>query len=286
MSSSWTIGARPRRALLALVLLTGAVLAAALPSAGRATSLPTLDVALGKGTIAVSGSTASGAVNVVVTSAKGLKEPAAILYRLRPETTLAEVEALLAKKSGGEPNNAEQLGNIVFDGEGIPGGTSEAETVLAPGKYVALLAEGEGGPKAKAPFTVTAAPSPAALPAAEAVERTIEFGFKGPTTLHDGEVVRFENEGFLVHMDIGFPVKSHKAALLAAHDLLVGKEKALEKLIAGPPIGFYGPIGHEGFMQETISAKPGWYVQACFMDTQDHRSHTSLGMERVIHIVK
>jgi hypothetical protein len=27
-------------------------------------------------------------------------------------------------------------------------------------------------------------------------------------------------------------------------------------------------------------------VQACFMDTQDGRSHTLLGMERIIQIVK
>jgi hypothetical protein len=30
----------------------------------------------------------------------------------------------------------------------------------------------------------------------------------------------------------------------------------------------------------------GVMVLACFMDTQDHREHTLLGMERVIHIVK
>jgi hypothetical protein len=54
--------------------------------------------------------------------------------------------------------------------------------------------------------------------------------------LHDGELVRFENEGFLV--------------------------------------------------QETITAKPGIYVEVCFMDVQDARSHSQLGMERIIKIVK
>ena len=43
---------------------------------------------------------------------------------------------------------------------------------------------------------------------------------------------------------------------------------------------------HEAFQQETISAKPGWYVQACFMETQDGRSHTLLGMERIFKITK
>jgi len=268
-------------------LAAGALVAAlaAAPGAGAANP-PTLNVSIGKGTIAVSGSTTSGAVNVVVTAAKGVKEPAALLFKLAPGATIAEVDALLASKKSGDPNNATPLGSIVFDGEGVPGGTSEAQTLLTPGTWVALDAEGEGPPKAKAVFTVTAAPAPAALAAPAAVERTIDFGFKGPATLHDGEVVRFENEGWLVHMDVAFPVRSHKAALTAAHDLLIGREKPLQKLIAGPPVGFYGPLSHGGMMQETISAKPGWYVQVCFMDTQDGRSHNLLGMERAIHILK
>jgi hypothetical protein len=38
--------------------------------------------------------------------------------------------------------------------------------------------------------------------------------------------------------------------------------------------------------QEVITAKPGVYVIACFMDTQDGREHTQLGMERMIKVVK
>ena len=38
--------------------------------------------------------------------------------------------------------------------------------------------------------------------------------------------------------------------------------------------------------QQVLNAKPGYYVQACFMDTQDGREHTQLGMERVIRIAK
>ena len=51
-------------------------------------------------------------------------------------------------------------------------------------------------------------------------------------------------------------------------------------------MGFYGPISHGAFMQETITAKPGIYVQVCFMETQDGRDHTLLGMERIIKITK
>ncbi len=87
-------------------------------------------------------------------------------------------------------------------------------------------------------------------------------------------------------MDVAAPVKNMKAAKQAVEDLLSGKEKALEKLISGPPAGFAGPLSHEAFQQETITAKPGIYVEVCFMDTQDGRSHSLLGMERIIKIIK
>ena len=82
------------------------------------------------------------------------------------------------------------------------------------------------------------------------------------------------------------PVKSEKVAKQLIKLLLAGNEKQAEKLIAGAPVGFAGPLSSGAYQQETITAKPGVYVEACFMDTQDGRSHTRLGMERIIHIVK
>jgi hypothetical protein len=124
------------------------------------------------------------------------------------------------------------------------------------------------------------------LPAPQATVRSIDFAFRGPSMLHDGELVRFENEGFLVHMDLAFPVKNHATAKLLIKALLAGKQKQVEKLAAGEPVNFAGPLSTGAFQQETITAKPGWYVQACFMETQDGRDHTMLGMERAIQIVK
>jgi hypothetical protein len=87
-------------------------------------------------------------------------------------------------------------------------------------------------------------------------------------------------------VDIAFPAKSKSAAKTAAHELLEGNQRGLGKLIAGPPVGLQGPVSHGAFQQERISAKPGWYVQACFMITQEGTPHTVLGMERVLRIVK
>ena len=98
--------------------------------------------------------------------------------------------------------------------------------------------------------------------------------------------MRFENEGYLVHMDIAFPVKSKSAAEQVANGLLTGNEKGLNKLVTGAPFSFAGPLSHGAYQQETITAKPGWYVQACFMETQEGVPHTRLGMERIFKITK
>ena len=284
----WTRLPSPRRALLGACLATVSLPAvAAAPAASGAATLPTLNVSITKGAITASGSTVSGAVNIVTTAAKGLKEPAAILFALKPGVSVAEFEAFAKTKKFSDPNNAGKLGSIVFDDEGVPGGTTEAQTVLAPGTYILLNAEGEHPTNPPhSTLAITAAPAPAALPAAQAVEKTIEFGFRGPTTLKAGELVRFENEGFLVHMNVAFPVKSKRAALQAVGLMKKGQEKKVFKLLSGQPFSFYGPLSSGSFQQETITEKPGWYVQVCFMATQDGRVHTLLGMERAFHIVK
>ncbi len=270
--------------LLAGAALLIAMLAQAI-SAPAAPSLPTLGVKLSATAITVTGTPVSGAVNVAV-SGSGVKEASAVLFLLKPGVNIAEVESFLATKRAGEADAAGKYGSLVFDQEAPASGSNEAQTYLQPGQYLALELAGEGGPKVHTAFTVTASSAPASLPAPQATERSIEFAFRGPSTLHDGELVRFENEGFLVHMDFAFPVKSQAVARKAVKLLLAGKEKGLEKLIAGPPVSFAGPLSTGAYQQETITAKPGIYVQVCFMDTQDGRSHTQLGMERIVRIAK
>lgn len=60
----------------------------------------------------------------------------------------------------------------------------------------------------------------------------------------------------------------------------------MSKLVAGPPVTFLETVSPGGFQQETVTAKPGRYVEACLIDTQDGREHTRLGIERVLHVVK
>jgi hypothetical protein len=255
---------------------TGAAQAAALPTVTLAQTGPT--------TGTVTGPLQSGAVNIVASSTT--KEANAILFQVKPGSSAAEVIKYVNTHKIKDPNEVAKFGSIAFDVEANPGAKTEAQMLLVPGEYVFLGGATNGEPKPMSTFTVSASPAPVALPTPQATEKTIEFGFRGPTTLHDGELVRFENEGFLVHMDFAVPVKSARAAKQLIVSLKAGREKGLEKLFAGPPAAFAGPLSSGAFQQETITAKPGLYVQLCFMETQDGRSHTRLGMERMIKIVK
>ncbi len=282
---------RTRRTARRTVLLAGASIAVVAGTIGgasaQAATLPTISATVSPTTIAVSGALQSGAVNIASTATGG-KEPDVVFIRLNPGVSVNDVFAFLAtNKASKDPNTITKFGSIVFDTEAGRGKPTEAQTILAAGQYIALNAEGEQSAKwARASFAVAASPAPAALPAAQATEKTIEYGFRGPSVLHVGEVVRFENEGYLVHMDLALGVKSKNAALKVVKGLLTGHEKGLEKLASGPPASFAGPLSGEAFQQEVITAKPGWYVQVCFMPTQDGRPHTLLGMERVIKITK
>jgi hypothetical protein len=257
-------------------------------SAQAASTLPTLTVTVSNSSIAVGGALQSGAVNVAMSAAAGSKEPSPTLFLLKPGVTVAEVDAYLKTNAAPkDPNTASKYGSIVFDAEASPGKTAEAQTYLQPGTYVALNGAGENSAKwPTTSFTVTAAASPTSLPAPAATEQSIDFAFRGPNTLHDGQLVRFENAGYVVHMDFAIPVKNETGAKKLVKALKAGSEKGLEKLFAGAPVNFAGPLSTGASQQETISAKPGIYVQVCFMATQDGRAHTLLGMERIIKIAK
>jgi hypothetical protein len=290
MTTRFSPLASSRRRMIASALIAAgvaALLAMSTTGARAASTLPTITATVSPTSITVSGALQAGAVNIASTATSG-KEPAVVLVQLKPGVSPAELYAFLdSNRVTNEANLVDKYGSIVFDQEATKGKPTEAQTILAPGQYVALNGEGEKSTKwPRTSFTVAASPAPAALPAAQATVKTIDFGFKGPSVLKVGELVRFENEGFLVHMDIAFPAKSRKAAKQIVKGLSTGHEKGLEKLIAGQPFSFAGPMSSGAFQQATITAKPGWYVQACFMTTQDGRPHTIIGMERIIKIVK
>jgi hypothetical protein len=250
-------------------------------TAVAATALPTISLALDGTSVTIGGTLASGAVNVVSTVTKEAQgEPT--LLRLNPGATVVQAMAAVNAHHG-DLNYLDPYGAIVFDAA-APKGSSSVQTLLQPGNYVALDIAGNGA----APhtlFTITAAAQPASLPAAQARVSTIDFGFRGPKTLKDGELVRFVNDGFLVHMIDWIRVKDVATARRLSALLQAGKDNQAGRLATGFGM-FAGPLSRGGRQQLVVHAKPGVYVLACFMTTQDGREHTQLGMERTIRIVK
>ena len=263
-----------------LVFVTSIVVACVVgvTVASAAPTLPTLNVVVtGKTGIGVSGSKVSGAVNVKSTfSGKGSGGYG--LVRLHQGVSFQEALGAVNSHQG-NPDALTPFASIVVSAD-APG---TIQTVLTPGNYVALNLTGNGPSSDVAHFTVTQSSSPASLPAAAATETSIEFGFKGPKVLHKGTIVRAENPGYLVHMDtlIGARNKAGAEQIMAL--LKAGKDNQAHKLVTGS-VDLQDPASPGAMQQEVLNAKPGYYVQACFMDTQDGREHTVLGMERVIQI--
>jgi hypothetical protein len=97
--------------------------------------------------------------------------------------------------------------------------------------------------------------------------------------------VRFQNNGFLVHPIQGIGVKNAKAARRLTALLRAANDKAAPKLGISFP-EFAGPLSPGGVQQELINERPGIYVLACILRTQDGREQTQLSMERTIQIVR
>ena len=256
--------------------------------ASGAGSLPTLNIALnGKTGVTVSGSTVSGAVNIVAThTGAGASNASFQLVRLNPNSNVPPSTAIQQAFAAvgahhGDENALTPLGDLALVSANAPG---TVQTVLTPGTWVALNTTSMGKP-AFAVFTVSASSSPAALPAAAGTQSAIDFGFKGPTVLKKGTMVRAKNEGFLVHMTFLLGVKSKSAGQkLIAVLRRGGSRKAQRPFSNGQFVSLMNPASPGALQQGVLNAKPGYYVEACFMNAQTGQEHTELGMERLVQV--
>jgi len=268
----------------ASAVAAGSVLALGGGVAGASSStLPTIKVALDGKAVTVGGQTVSGAVNISTTVTKEAMGTT-VLVRLNPGVTVAQAFAAV-KSHHGDLNVLDGLATVVFDQDANRGATTIGQTVLEPGDYVALDGSHSGNPPFTT-FTVTPSSAPAALPPANTTVTTIEFAFRGPTTLRVGELVRAVNDGYLVHMDDAFGVKSEAVGRKVIALLLAGKDNQAMKLANNNVFSLGEPLSSGSEQQAVLKTRPGWYVEACFMDTQDGREHTQLGMERLLKVVK
>lgn len=268
-------GAAAVAAALTVTLAAGSALGS--PSRPQS-ALPVLTITMTGKTIKVSGAMTSGAVEVV-SKVSGEPQGDPTLVRLDPGVTPSEV----LKAASGDPNNIALIASVVFSPQ-ADRGTSTAQAYLQPGNYVAADIASSGTPPVTT-FTISKASTPASLPKPGATMSAIEFGFRGPGTLRDGELVRFGNDGYLVHMMVGIRARTKADAYQIARLLKQGREGKAQQL-ATAEYSFFNLLTHDQYEQQVVTNQPGYWVLACFMQTQDGRDHTQLGMERVIHIVK
>jgi len=280
-----------RLASLTAVTGTVGVLSALLLAggAGAATTsaLPTLTLSLtGPKAVSVSASTVpSGAVKVVMTFKgklpRGAQGPSGGIVRLNPGVTIAQAAGAVNAHHG-DLNALTPFGTLLVDAT-APG---TVQTVLRPGNYVALNDTSQNGTPGFAPFTVTRSAAPARLPSAAATETAIDFGFRGPRVLHDGTIVRVRNGGFLVHMIVMIGVRDARTGRRVEALLRAGKDRRAQRLSNRRFVSLLLPASPGALQQQVLHARPGHYVEVCFMDTQDGREHTRLGMERLVRVVR
>ncbi|MGA2011443.1 MAG: hypothetical protein ABSH51_13075 [Solirubrobacteraceae bacterium] len=276
-----------KRSVLARAAVSAAVVASSLllmtATSVAASTLPTLTLGVTKNAVTVGGSEVSGAVDVV-TTVTGEASDAPALILLNPGVTAAQLGHVVSSFTKNTPFDAiDPYATIVFDGFTAQGTPTTDQVVLPAGNYVAVN-NGNGF----TPFTVSPSATPASLPAPAATVSAIDFAFRGAATLHDGELVRFENDGWLIHMiayrqakSMADAVKAEK--LLLAGDVGHGQANKYATKVQGQ---FAGPLSHGAMQQETITQPPGVYVIYCAMNAEDGRDHFQLGMYRTITIVK
>lgn len=279
------------RVMAVAVTLAGGLIVGIGGAGAAGSALPVIHVKLTGKAITVGGALSSGAVDVQTQTSgepksnMGQGSPTFVL--LNPGVTDSQLAAGLSHLK--DPNDvaALGLGRIVFGQDTAPG-TNDTETVLAAGKYLAVDANSNAsaGKFPMTTFTVTKSGSPAALPSAAATQTAIDFAFRGSTTLKSGTLVRAVNSGYLVHMILLAGVKSKADGSKAIALLKAGKDNQAGKYMSNQFASLAGALGHGAVQQTMLKVKPGYYVEVCFMDTQDHREHTRLGMERLVHVVK
>lgn len=251
-----------------------------------ATSLPVITLAMDGKSVTVGGTLVSGAVDIRST-VTGEEDGSPALFHLNPGVTVQQVFAAVG--SSNDPNATQPYGSIVFSGD-APKGTTDLQTTLSPGNYAALdfgqmnNNNNNSGPPPFATFTVAQATNPASLPTPAATVTAVDFRFKGASTLKNGEIVSTVNKGYLVHMVDAIRVKDVSQANKLMALLRAGKDNQAQKLATGFT-ELAGTVSKGAVVQQTLHAKPGVYVLACFMDTQDGREHTQLGMLRMIKVV-
>ncbi|MGH2447828.1 MAG: hypothetical protein ACRDFS_04415, partial [Chloroflexota bacterium] len=220
------------RALTAAILAAAFVVPTLSHAATQSAGLGTVYIHVTPSSIGVVGSLTSGAVNVRIRTT-GTKDAAVLLIRLNPGVTPAKIQAFTRSKASNDLNNVtEVMGALVMDSD-APRGITALQVVLQPGLYAALNISNHNGQGPHTLFSVARSPQPAALPPRQATVHAIDFGFRGAGILHNGSVVRYYNNGHVVHMFIAIRAASLQGARQIVTLLKEGRDRKALPLATG-----------------------------------------------------
>jgi hypothetical protein len=251
---------------------------AVLAAVGTAqTSVPTIAVSVGKSTItaAPAGPVASGPTRLTFTR-NGKGDIDAFLVSLRAGVTVDELRASLAKES-------EEALSLIFLEASVSlsdQARSRAVTVTLRPNVAYVLVSSGGRSFGLTTLTTAGADSGAKAPAPDARIRMVDYGFRGPQTLPRQGVIRVENRGLATHFALAFPLRPSAQAKRVKRALRAGSEKAIGRLVAGPPVTVQNLLSPGSANDDEVRfPRRGRYAFVCFFG-----AHNALGMYRIYRV--
>jgi hypothetical protein len=193
------------------------------------------------------------------------------LVTLRAGVTVDELSQALSR-------NPDAALNLIFIEASAPEPGHAVTVDLRPNTtYVGVSRAGRSSSLTS--FT-TGAPNGASAPAPDARIAMIDYAFKGPKTLPRNGRIRVENRGSTFHFALAFPLRRGVSNRQAGRALRGSSEKALERIVGGPPVTVQGVIsGGTTNDNEVQFARKGRYAMVCFIG-----AHNELGMYRVYKV--
>ena len=200
----------------------------------------------------------------------------AFIATLRAGVTLDELRQSLAKES------EEALGLVFLEAsvslsDQAP---SRAVTVTLRPNVTYVLVTSGGRSFGLSTLATSGTSSGAQAPAPDARVTMVDYGFRGPATLPRDGVIRVENRGAALHFAVAFPLRPSAKPKAVRRALTAGSERALGRLVAGPPITVQNLLSPASANDNEVRfPRRGRYAFVCFFG-----AHNALGMQRIYRV--
>jgi hypothetical protein len=195
---------------------------------------------------------------------------------LRAGVTIDELRRSLAKQS------EEAIGLIFLEASVSLSdqAQSRAVTVTLRPNVTYVLVSSQGRAFGLTTLTTTGTDSGARAPAPDARIGMVDYGFRGPRTLPRQGVIRVENRGAALHFALAFPLRPGAKAKRVNRALRAGNERAIGRVVAGPPITVQNLISPGSVNDDEVRfARRGRYAFVCFFG-----AHNAFGMYRIFRV--